>query len=186
MAMSETAHPVDYDAAASELAWFGVKLKNTLALADEIRGIGSLKQAGQEAQSRLDALKQAHADAAAQHEAEKTTHVKTIEGLRQQIAEHENSLAERHQKADAEIKAKRDAADKIIAEAKEAAAGIAAQGQTDAAAVVAQAKASVVADENAAAAKRQELAEAQTALDELKIQHAELSAEVARLKAKFS
>jgi chromosome segregation ATPase len=78
----------DYSQAASELDWFAAKLKATFAVTDELRRVGSLAQAANAAEVRLQELKR-------QHDAERDAHniaIKDAIAKREAIAKEIDSV----------------------------------------------------------------------------------------------
>jgi hypothetical protein len=165
----------DFSQAAAELAWFGTKLRGVLALTEEITRIGSLKQAGDEAQARLDALHSQHTDATARHSANRASAESEIAALKQQIVEHSANLDDRRKAGDDEIARKRADAGKIVADAQIQADGIVAVATAGANGIIEDAKTSAADSQGAIVAKRKELAGLTQAIADKRAEHQALA-----------
>lgn len=179
----------DYSQAAAELDWFTAKLKNLIPVSEELRRVGSLENAGKEAQMRLDNLKAAHNAEIAQHGSQLTD-------LKTQIAQYRSDFDAMRKAGDAEIGTKNKTIADLQARLEQAKAEIEQKANAEAlvildgarargAKLIEDAKAAVAPIEASTAAKRQELADLLAKVESAAAKHTEIIGHIAALKAKL-
>lgn len=177
----------DFAKAASELEWFGAKLRGIMDVADELRRVGSLQQAGDEAQARLDRLNAEHAEKLDAHAANHKQLDATLAATKQRGLDTIQDIARQTSDAERGLEAKRAEGDAILSTARQQAA-LAAED------IIRDANASIVGARNDLAALNAELTQkrteasdiddrvlaARSTLAELEHQRAEWHAKLAR------
>jgi len=175
----------DFSQAAAELDWFAAKLKAILPVAEELRRVGSLQQAGNEAQARLDDLKNQHATAIESHKQAIAQHEGQLATVKAQIVQHAVDLADKHKAADAEIAVKKQTAADIEADARTSAASILGAARAQGAKLIADAQAAAKDIGTLITAKQAELSDLYAKEEEASAKHARITAEIAAVKARL-
>ena len=178
---------VDFHSAAAELNWFTLKLRNVLALSDELQRIGSVEQAGREAQARLDAFAQRQAEIEAAHQTKLDEMTAKVAAADDQLRHLQETATLQHDSINTQIEDKRAALAAVSQDIAAAQAELGPLRQEKAQIESFKSSFALIKDtvDQQLAAKHTEIAAAEAALAEIETKHAAAVEAHNALKAKL-